>query len=96
MLTRLDSEGVASPIVLSVDSQTQNVSEFTTEDSRVTSYVTECQANHFRPFEANENTVTEDRQAEMAVRLATIMNPLEGLVDQYPAVIIDAMEDLTD
>ncbi|KAJ4420216.1 hypothetical protein N0V85_000701 [Neurospora sp. IMI 360204] len=90
------SEGAVSPRVSPVDSPTQNVPESTTEDARVTSYVTERQANHSRPFEANQNTVIEDRQAEMAARLDTMMRTLEGLVDRYPATIIEATEILID
>ncbi|KAK3355307.1 hypothetical protein B0H65DRAFT_417614 [Neurospora tetraspora] len=92
------SEGAASPRVSSADSPAQNVSESITEDSRTTSYVTECQADHSRLFEAkhNNSNVIEDRQAEMAARLVTMMMPLEGLVDRYPAIIIEATEELID
>lgn len=74
------------------------MSESITEDSRTTSYVTECQADHSRLFEAkhNNSNVIEDRQAEMAARLVTMMMPLEGLVDRYPAIIIEATEELID
>lgn len=90
------SEDVALPRVSPVNTPTQNVSKSTTEDSWVTSYVTEHQANHSRPFEANQNTAVEGRQADMVARLATIMRPLQGLVNRYPPTITEATEELVE
>ncbi|KAK3495519.1 hypothetical protein B0T13DRAFT_296252 [Neurospora crassa] len=74
------SEDFAPPRILLNDGPAQNVPDYTIDNSRVTSYVTECQAGHSRLFEAKHNNcnVIEDRQTEMAARLITIMRPLEG------------------
>ncbi|EGZ76614.1 hypothetical protein NEUTE2DRAFT_48411 [Neurospora tetrasperma FGSC 2509] len=89
------SEDVAPPRILLNDGPAQNVPGYTINNSRVTSYVTECQADHYRLFEANHNNnVIEDRQTEMATRLITMMRPLEGFTGLYPTTIPEATEEL--
>ncbi|EGO53580.1 hypothetical protein NEUTE1DRAFT_106479 [Neurospora tetrasperma FGSC 2508] len=90
------SEDVAPPRILLDDIPAQNVSDSTIDNSRVASYVTECQAYHSRLFEAKHNNcnVIEDRQTEMAARLITMMRPLEGFAGLYPATVPEATEEL--